>query len=82
MQNYAPKMLAGDFRPGFMVDLQQKDLRLVLDNAYGDRVSLPGTALVHALYTALQKDGGGREGNHALLKVIERLSGVEARQRS
>ncbi len=80
MQNYAPKMLAGDFRPGFMVDLQQKDLRLVLDNAYGDHVSLPGTALVHALYTALQKDGGGRDGNHALLKVIERLSGVEARQ--
>ena len=80
MQNYAPKMLAGDFRPGFMVDLQQKDLRLVLDNAYADHVSLPGTALVHALYTALQKDSGGREGNHALLRVIERLSGVEARQ--
>jgi 3-hydroxyisobutyrate dehydrogenase len=81
MQNYAPKMLAGDFRPGFMVDLQQKDLRLVLDNASADHLSLPGTALVHALYNALQKDGGGREGNHALLKVIERLSGVEARQR-
>src|SRR3954470_2882649 len=80
MQNYAPKMLAGDFRAGFMVDLQHKDLRLVLDNAYGDHVSLPGTALVHALYTALQKDGGGKDGNHALLKVIERLSGVEARQ--
>src|SRR5256886_10888069 len=80
MQNYAPKMLAGDFRPGFMVDLQQKDLRLVLDNAYGDHVSLPGTALVHALYTALQQGGGGREGNHALLKVIERLAGGEARQ--
>jgi 2-hydroxy-3-oxopropionate reductase len=81
MQNYAPKMLAGDFRPGFMVDLQQKDLRLVLENAFGDHVSLPGTALVHALYSALQREGGGREGNHALLKVIERLSGVEARQR-
>ena len=81
MQNYAPKMLAGDFRPGFMVDLQQKDLRLVLDNAYADRLSLPGTSLVHALYSALQKDGGGRDGNHALLKVIERLSGIEARQR-
>ena len=80
MQNYAPKMLAGDFRPGFMVDLQQKDLRLVLENAYGEHVSLPGTALVHALYTALQRDGGGRDGNHALLKVVERLSGVEARQ--
>jgi len=81
MQNYAPKMLAGDFRPGFMVDLQQKDLRLVLDNAYSEHVSLPGTSLVHALYTALQQDGGGREGNHALLRVIERLSRIEARQR-
>jgi len=33
MQNYAPKMLAGDFKPGFMVDHQQKDLRNVLDAA-------------------------------------------------
>src|SRR5437879_1842625 len=81
MQNYAPKMIAGDFKPGFMVDLQQKDLRLVLDNAYAEHVSLPGTSLVHALYTALQQDGGGREGNHALLRVIERLSRIEARQR-
>jgi 3-hydroxyisobutyrate dehydrogenase len=79
MHNYAPKMLAGDFAPGFMVDLQQKDLRLVLDAAFSDRLSLPGTGLAHALYTALQHDGGGREGNLALIKVIERLSGVEAR---
>jgi 2-hydroxy-3-oxopropionate reductase len=82
MQNYAPKMLAGDFRPGFMVDLQQKDLRLVLDNAYADHISLPGAALVHELYNALQRDGGGREGNLALIKVIEKLSGIEARVRS
>ncbi|HEY9325056.1 MAG TPA: NAD(P)-dependent oxidoreductase [Candidatus Limnocylindria bacterium] len=82
MNNYAPKMLAGDFRAGFMIDLQQKDLRLVLDNAFADHISLPGTALVHELYNALQKDGGGREGNHALIKVIERLSKIEARVRS
>lgn len=82
MQNYAPKMLAGDFRPGFMVDLQQKDLRLVLDNASADHISLPGAALVHELYNALQRDGGGREGNLALIKVIERLAGIEARVRS
>jgi 3-hydroxyisobutyrate dehydrogenase len=82
MQNYAPKMLAGDFRPGFMVDLQQKDLRLVLDNAFADHISLPGAALVHELYNALQRDGGGREGNLALIRVIERLSGIEARARS
>jgi 3-hydroxyisobutyrate dehydrogenase len=79
MQNYAPKMLAGDFRPGFMVDHQQKDLRNVLDAAYAAHLALPGTALAHALYTALQQDGGGREGNLALIKVIERLAGIEAR---
>src|SRR5438034_5340060 len=82
MHNYAPKMLAGDFRPGFMIDLQQKDLRIVLDNASADHLSVPGAALVHELYNALQRDGGGREGNHALIKVIERLSGIEARVRS
>ena len=82
MHNYAPKMLAGDFRPGFMIDLQQKDLRIVLDNAFADHLSVPGAALVHELYNALQRDGGGREGNHALIKVIERLSGIEARVRS
>ena len=79
MHNYAPKILAGDFRPGFRVDLQQKDLRLVLDAAYGRKVSLPATALAHELYTALQRDGRGEEGNHAIVRVIEALAGVEAR---
>jgi 3-hydroxyisobutyrate dehydrogenase len=82
MHNYAPKMLAGDFRPGFMIDLQQKDLRIVLDNASADHIFVPGAALVHELYNALQRDGGGREGNHALIKAIEKLSGIEARVRS
>ena len=79
---HAPKMLAGDFRPGFLVDHQQKDLRNVLDAAFSAHLSLPGTSLAHALYNALQHDGGGREGNLAIIKVIERLSGVEARVRS
>ncbi len=79
MHNYAPKMLAGDFRPGFMVDLQQKDLRLVLGDADAAHLALPGTALAHHLYNALQAAGEGRDGNHALMKVIERLSKTEAR---
>jgi 3-hydroxyisobutyrate dehydrogenase len=82
MANYAPKMLAGDFRPGFMVDLQQKDLRLVLGDADAAHLALPGTSLAHELYNALQAAGEGRDGNHALLKVIERLSGIEARVKS
>jgi 2-hydroxy-3-oxopropionate reductase len=82
MVNYAPKILAGDFRPGFMIDLQQKDLRLALEAAFQLHLGLPGTALTHELYNALQREGGGREGNHALIKAIERLSGVEARTRT
>ncbi len=82
MVNYAPKILAGDFAPGFMVDLQQKDLRLALDAAYGTRTPLPGTSLAHELYTVLQQAGEGRDGNHALIKVIERLAGKEARATS
>ena len=82
MHNYGPKMLAGDFKPGFMVDLQQKDLRLVLDDAYAAHLSLPGTAIAHELYTSLQANGEGRDGNHALIKAIERLSKVEARVKS
>jgi 3-hydroxyisobutyrate dehydrogenase len=62
-----------------MVDLQQKDLRLVLGDADAANLSLPGTSLAHHLYNALQANGEGRDGNHALLKVIERLSKTEAR---
>jgi 3-hydroxyisobutyrate dehydrogenase len=80
MQNYAPKILAGDFRPGFSIDLQQKDLRLILEAAFAEHLALPGAALTHELYNARQREGGGREGNHALIKTIEALSGVEARQ--
>ena len=82
MQNYAPKILAGDFRPGFMIDLQQKDLRLVLEAAFTKHLALPGAALTHERYSALQRDGGGREGNHALIRAIEQLSGVAARTRA
>jgi len=79
MQNSAPKMLAGDFRPGFSIDLQQKDLRLVLDAADAGHTPLPGAALVHALYNALQAEGRGGESTLALITVLERRAGVQAR---
>ncbi len=81
-RTFAPKMLVGDFRPGFTIDLQQKDLRLVLDTAFDAHVSLPGTALTHQLYSALQQEGGGKQAHIALIRAIERLSGVEARTSS
>ncbi|MGN6626972.1 MAG: NAD(P)-dependent oxidoreductase, partial [Tepidisphaeraceae bacterium] len=74
LENLAPKIAAGDFEPGFMVDLAQKDLRLVLEQADAAQLALPGTAWVHQLFNTVQKLGGGRQGTQALYRAIERLS--------
>ncbi len=76
-QVLAPKILKRDFSPGFMVKLQQKDLRLVLDAARELHLPLPGTSLTHQLYQAVETRGGGGEGNHALVKALEALAGIE-----
>jgi len=77
LTNLGPRIIKRDFAPGFMVDLVQKDLRLVLEASDGAGVSLPATALVHQLFTSAQAHGGGREGTQSLAKVVERLSGED-----
>ncbi len=78
MLNYrGPQILERDWRPGFTIDLQQKDVRLALEEA--ERLGVPtlSTAIVNSLYRTLQRAGLGQEGNHALVKALERLAGVE-----
>ncbi len=74
--NRGPQVIRRDFRPGFTIDLQQKDLRLVLEAA--DELGLPLsiTSNIHGLYNVLQRQGLGGEGNHALIKALEQLSGI------
>ncbi len=79
-QVLAPKIIKRDFSPGFMVKLQQKDLRLVLDAAHELHLPLPGTALTHQLYQAVETRGCGNEGNHALVKALETLAGTEIKK--
>jgi 3-hydroxyisobutyrate dehydrogenase len=81
LSNRGPQVIRGDWRPGFTIDLQQKDLRLALDSADEMGVPLLGTGLIFQLYRTLQQAGLGSEGNHALVKALERLGGMEARQR-
>lgn len=76
LSNRGPQMIERDWRPGFTIDLQQKDLRLVLEAADEVGVPMPGTALVFQLYRALQSRGLGAEGNHALVKALESMAGV------
>ncbi|MCA9936911.1 MAG: NAD-binding protein, partial [Anaerolineales bacterium] len=59
------------------IDLQQKDLRLVLEAADQLGVPLPGVALVFQFYRTLQQQGLGGDGNHALVKALEHLAGFE-----
>lgn len=75
LSNRGPQMIQRDWRPGFTIDLQQKDLRLVLEAADEVGASIPGTALVYQLYRSLQQRGLGSEGNHALVKALENLTG-------
>ncbi len=71
----APRMQRRDFAPGFMVRLQQKDLRLALAAAADLGVSLPATALVHQLFAAVEAQGGGALGTQALVIALEALAG-------
>jgi len=76
LANRGPQMARRDWRPGFTIDLQQKDLRLALDAANELGVPLPATALVFQFYRGLQQQGLGQEGNHALVKALEQMSGI------
>ena len=64
-------MVKGDFDPGFMIDLQVKDLHLVAEAARQAQVNLPATALVHHYFTQAQRQGLGREGTQALFKIVQ-----------
>ena len=76
LSNRGPQMIERDWSPGFTIDLQQKDLRLVLEAADEVGVPVPGVALVFQLYRSLQAQGLGSEGNHALVKALEGLAGI------
>ena len=77
LNNRGPQVIRRDWRPGFTIDLQQKDLRLVLEAADQLGIPLPSTALVFQFYRTLQQQGLGGEGNHALAKALEHLAGME-----
>jgi 3-hydroxyisobutyrate dehydrogenase len=76
LANRGPQMIVRDWTPGFTIDLQQKDLRLVLESANDLGVPVPGTSLIYQLYRALQTQGLGSEGNHALVKALEDMCGI------
>jgi 3-hydroxyisobutyrate dehydrogenase len=74
LENLAPRVLAGNFDPGFMVEHFIKDMGIALDAAARMKLALPGLALVRQLYLATAAQGHGRSGTHALYLALRRLS--------
>jgi len=77
LSNRGPQVMKRDWRPGFTIDLQQKDVRLILDAADQMAVPVVATSMIFNLYRTLQAQGLGHEGNHALIKALEHLAGIE-----
>jgi len=77
LDQLAPRILRRDFAPGFFVEHFIKDMGIALDEARRLGIVLPGLALVQQLYLAVQAQGHGRRGTHALMLALEHLSGIE-----
>ena len=74
LTNLAPRALKRDFEPGFFVDHFIKDMGIALDEAGRMNLRLPGLALAHELYLAVQAQGHGKAGTQALLLALEQMS--------
>jgi len=81
LETLGPKILNGDFSPGFMVQHMQKDLRLAGELGAKTGTSLPTTSLIAQLYRSVQAEGGDatKQGHQALIQAIEKLSNEQAR---
>ena len=80
LSNLGPKMIKRDFQPGFTIDLVQKDLKLIMEAAGTQKLPLPATCLIRQMFYSLQASGEGSQGTQALVKALERLSGLEIQE--
>ncbi len=77
LSNLGPRIIAGNFDPGFFVEHFIKDMGIVLAEARKMNLALPGMALAEQLYQALAAQGHGRKGTHALMLALAKLSGTD-----
>ncbi len=71
LSNYGPRILAGDYAPGFYTKHFLKDLRIALDEAKRLHLNLPATTLAEKLYAEMSEKGLGNSGTQALIKLYQ-----------
>jgi 3-hydroxyisobutyrate dehydrogenase len=74
LDNLAPRVLKGNFDPGFFVDHFVKDMALVLEESARMNINLPGLRVVHDVYKRVQELGHGQKGTHALYLALEAMN--------
>lgn len=74
-----PKIIEGDFEPGFKSKFHYKDLNIIMDTAKELNVPLPATALAHQLFSGLIASGRGDLDHSAVINIIEDLAKTKAR---
>jgi len=74
INNLGPRIVSGNFEPGFIVEHFIKDMGIALQEAEAVGLSLPGLALVHNLYLEVKAQGHGRLGTHALMLALKALN--------
>ncbi|MDR2170358.1 MAG: NAD(P)-dependent oxidoreductase [Planctomycetaceae bacterium] len=77
LSNLAPRVIRGDFEPGFFVEHFVKDIGIALEEARRMNLSLPGLALVEQFYTAAKAKGYGKNGTQVLLRVLAELNNFD-----
>lgn len=70
LNNYGPRILRGDFAPGFALSLMAKDLRIVLRNLEDKKADYSTVKRMAELCEQMLADGNGHEGLHALVKAL------------
>lgn len=81
LSNLGPRIIDNNFDPGFFVEHFIKDMGIVLEESRRMGLSLPGLALGHQLYLAVQAQGHGRAGTHALQLALAQMSRIDWQKR-
>lgn len=77
LEVHGQRMLDNDYTPGFKTKLHQKDINIAMQTAKELGLALPGAALVMQHLNALMGTGDGELDSSAMMKIVERASGME-----
>jgi 3-hydroxyisobutyrate dehydrogenase len=71
LSNLVPRMLDGNFEPGFFIDHFVKDLGIAVGEARKNGLDLPGLEMAERFYREAKTEGLGSKGTQALLLLLE-----------